>query len=69
MGFGIGIVLLVAGLIVVTGAVDLPSGVDDVVSTDAMGWILTLVGIFAIFLAVVMSLRSHTTYIEERVER
>ena len=45
MGFGVGIVLLVLGLILVTGAVDLPASVDDVVATTTVGWILLLAGV------------------------
>ena len=64
MYIGLGIVLIVAGLILVMDVltVDL-SFVDDV----ALGWILLLVGALAIVLALVMnSQRSRTKHVEER---
>ena len=68
MGFGIGILLLVPGLILVTGAVDLPASVDDVVDTGVLGWILVVVGVLALGLALVSTQqqRNRTTYVEER---
>ena len=39
MGIGVGIVLLVLGLILVTGAVDLPAEVDDAIAGNTLGWI------------------------------
>jgi hypothetical protein len=63
----VGIVLLVIGLILVTGAVDLPASVDDVVATSTVGWILVIVGALGLVLAVLaMRSRSHTTVVEER---
>ena len=67
MGIGIGIVLLVLGLVFVTGAVDLPAGVDKAIAQDALGWICIVVGVLAIILALVMNKqRSRTTHVEER---
>lgn len=67
MGIGAGIVLLVVGLILVTGAVDLPQSVDDRVATDTVGWICLVVGVLAIALALVINQqRSRTTHVEER---
>ena len=67
MGFGVGIVLLVIGAILVTGAVDLPASVDDYVATDTMGWILLLAGALGIVLGLITTRsRSHTTVVEER---
>ncbi len=67
MGIGLGIVLLVLGLILVTGAVDLPASVDDVVDSSTLGWILVIVGGLAVVLALVMNQqRSRTTHVEER---
>lgn len=69
MGIGIGIVLLVLGLILVTGAVDLPASIDDAIAGDTLGWILLIVGALAIVLALVMNQqrsRSTSTYVEER---
>ena len=69
MGFGVGIVLLVIGAILVTGAVDLPASVDDVVATNMVGWILILAGALAIVLGLIATRnRSHTTVVEERRE-
>ncbi|PUA79871.1 DUF6458 family protein [Nocardioides currus] len=69
MGFGVGIVLLVIGAILVTGAVDLPASVDDVVATNMVGWILILAGALAIVLGLISTRnRSHTTVVEERRE-
>ncbi|GAA1908073.1 hypothetical protein GCM10009737_06240 [Nocardioides lentus] len=67
MGIGLGIVLLVLGLILVTGAVDL--GVLDgfILEPEALGWIFILVAIIAIGLSLAMNRqRSKTTHVEER---
>ena len=62
MGIGIGIVLLVIGLILALGAIDLPASIDDAVATDTLGWIFIVVGVLAIVLALVMNAqRSRTT--------
>lgn len=67
MGIGIGIVLLVIGLVLVTGAVDLPQSIDNAVAGDTLGWIFVVVGALAIVLALVMNQqRSRTTHVEER---
>ncbi|WP_426245620.1 DUF6458 family protein [Nocardioides sp. LHG3406-4] len=67
MGIGLGIILLVLGLILVTGAVDLPASIDDVVAGNTLGWILVVVGALAIVLALVMNQqRTRTTHVEER---
>lgn len=67
MGIGIGIVLLALGLILVLGVVDLPTEVDEVIATNALGWILIIVGALAIILALVMNAqRSRVTHVEER---
>lgn len=54
MGIGIGIVLLVLGLILVTGAVDLPAEIDDAIAGETLGWILILAGVLALVLALVI---------------
>jgi Domain of unknown function (DUF6458) len=54
MGIGIGIVLLVLGLILVTGAVDLPAEIDDAIAGNTLGWIFLAVGVLAIVLALVI---------------
>ena len=67
MGIGVGILLLVIGLILVLGAVDLPDGVTDVVNANVVGWICVVVGALAIILVLVMNQqRSRTRHIEER---
>jgi fumarate reductase subunit D len=69
MGFGVGILLLVIGLILTLGAVDLPSAVTDVVNADVIGWICLIVGALAIVLVLVTTQqRSKTTHVEERRE-
>jgi uncharacterized membrane protein len=67
MGIGIGIVLIVLGLIGVTGAVTLPDAIQDNIATETLGWIFLIVGIVAIVLALVMNQqRQKATYVEER---
>ncbi|WP_154402801.1 hypothetical protein [Nocardioides speluncae] len=47
--------------------VDLPAEVDDVIATNALGWILIAVGALAIVLALVINAqRSRVTHVEER---
>ncbi len=67
MGFGVGIVLLVLGAILVTGAVDLPASVDDVIATTTVGWILILAGVLGIVLGLIATrnARTHSTVVEE----
>lgn len=64
MGIGLGIVLLVIGLILVTGVVNFDIGfVDD----QGLGWIFVIIGALAIVLALVMNQqRTRTTHVEER---
>jgi hypothetical protein len=66
MGIGVGIALLVVGLILVTGAVDVPDGVNDVIATDTVGWICLVVGALSLVLAVVLTQqRSRSTHVVE----
>ena len=65
MGIGIGILLLVVGLILLTGSVDLPQAVDDAVATSTVGWICLIVGILALVLAVMTMQRGRRTEIVE----
>jgi NADH:ubiquinone oxidoreductase subunit H len=51
MGIGISVVLLVIGLVLLTGAVDLPSSVTDNVATDTVGWICVIVAVLGFALA------------------
>ena len=66
MGLGLGILLLVVGLILVTGVIEYDiSFIED----TTLGWILLLAGVLAIVLALVMNQqRSRTTHVEERRE-
>jgi len=45
MGIGISVVLLVIGLVLLTGAVNLPTSVTEHVATDTVGWICVAVAI------------------------
>jgi hypothetical protein len=51
MGIGISVLLLVVGLVLVTGAVDLPASVSDHVATDVVGWICVGVAVLGFVLA------------------
>jgi hypothetical protein len=64
MGIGLGIVLIILGLILVLGVVNVDIGfIDD----NALGWILLIVGIIALVLPLVMSRQRATTHhVEER---
>ena len=68
MGIGAGIALLVVGLILVTGAVDVPEAVNDVVATGTTGWICLVVGVLCLAMSVVLAQqRAHvTSVVEER---
>lgn len=67
MGIGAGIILLVIGLILVTGSVDLPQVIDNAVATNTVGWICVLVGGLALVLTLVVNQqRSRSTVVEER---
>ncbi len=68
MGIGLGIVLLLAGLILALGAIDLPASIDNAVDGNTLGWILIVVGVLAIVLALVMNNQRtrRSTVVEER---
>ena len=55
MGIGISVLLLVVGLVLLTGAVDLPSSVTDNVATDVVGWICVGVAVLGFVLAIAAS--------------
>jgi hypothetical protein len=57
MGIGISAVLLIIGLVLVTGAVDLPSNVTDHVATDTVGWICVAVAVLGFVLALTVGRR------------
>jgi fumarate reductase subunit D len=66
MGIGLGVVLLLVGLVLALGVVDLPASIDDAVATSTLGWILIIVGALAIALALVMNAqRSRSTHVVE----
>lgn len=66
MGIGLGVLLLLLGLILAFGAIDLPASIDKAVSSDTLGWILIIVGVLAIVLALVMNAqRSRSTQVVE----
>ena len=64
MGIGLGVVLVLLGLILVAGVINVDvSFVDE----SALGWILLVVGVLAIGLALYLNQqRSRTTHVEER---
>jgi type II secretory pathway pseudopilin PulG len=68
MGIGLGIVLLVVGLVLALGAIDLPASIDNAVDGNTLGWILIVVGVLAIVLALVMNNQRtrRTTVVRER---
>jgi fumarate reductase subunit D len=71
MGIGLGVVLLLIGLILAFGVIDLPASIADNVDAQTLGWILIIVGVLAIGLALAMNAqRSRSTRVveERRVE-
>ena len=66
MGIGLGVVLLLLGLILVSGAVNLPASVDNVVATNTLGWILVIVGVLALVLSLIINQqRSRSSHVVE----
>ncbi len=64
MGIGLGIVLLLLGLILVTGVVEYDI---NFIEDQTLGWILLLVGILALVLALVLNQqRRRSAHVEER---
>ena len=64
MGLGLGIVLIILGLVFVTGVIQY---YIDFVEDTTLGWILLLAGILAIILGLVMNQqRSRSKHVEER---
>lgn len=55
MGIGISVLLLVIGLVLLTGAVNLPASVTSHVATDLVGWICVGVAILGFALAIFSS--------------
>ena len=67
MGIGLGIVLLLAGIILVSDVVNFDMNyVDD----NGLGWILIVVGALAIVLALIINQqRGHVTRTERHIEQ
>ncbi|HET8664291.1 MAG TPA: hypothetical protein VFM08_08255 [Nocardioides sp.] len=51
MGIGISVLLLVVGLVLLTGAVDLPASWTEHVATNTVGWICVIVAVVGFLLA------------------
>ena len=63
MGIGLGIVLLVAGLVLVLGVFEFDiAGIEDI----TLGWILVVVGVLAIVLALIVNQQRRSRVVEER---
>ena len=67
MGIGLGIVLLVAGLILVADVINVSTPVVDEVT---LGWILLIAGVIALVFALVINTqRRRVTHVDEHIER
>lgn len=67
MAIGLGIILLVLGLVLVLGVIDMPASVTDVVETGTLGWILLAAGVLALVLSIALTRqRANTSHVEER---
>ena len=63
--------LLLVGLVLALGVVDLPASIDNAIDGNTLGWILIIVGVLAIVLALVMNsqrTRASTVVEERRVD-
>jgi uncharacterized membrane protein HdeD (DUF308 family) len=58
MGFGVGVLFIVLGLVALLDVVTLPTSVTDVVETHVLGWILLLAGILSITLGMIATRRN-----------
>lgn len=63
MGIGLGIVLLVAGLILVADVVNVGTSFVD---EGALGWILIIAGVIALVFALVINTQNRSHVVEER---
>ena len=64
MGLGLGIFLIVVGLILVTGAIDVDL---SFIEMTTLGWILLFAGILTLVLGfAMMQQRRRTSHVEER---
>lgn len=68
MTIGLGIILLVLGLILLTSAVDLPDEVANAIASEPLGWIFVIAGGLAIVIGVLLSVNrsQHTNAVEHR---
>ena len=68
MTIGLGIILLVLGLVLLTNAVDLPDEVANAIASEPLGWIFVVTGGLAIVIGVLLSVNrsQHTTAVEHR---
>ncbi|TQL66761.1 hypothetical protein FB381_0626 [Nocardioides albertanoniae] len=68
MTIGLGIILLILGLILLTGAVALPDSIANSIASEPLGWILLIAGVLAIGISVLLSVNRsrHTTEVEHR---
>lgn len=67
MGIGLGVVLLVIGLILVTGAISLPQGIENSIQSEPLGWIFIIAAVISVGLSLAMNRqRSKSTHVEER---
>jgi uncharacterized membrane protein HdeD (DUF308 family) len=62
MGIGLGIVLLVAGLILVADVINVSTPVVDEVT---LGWILLIAGVIALVFALVINTQHRKTHVDE----
>jgi uncharacterized membrane protein HdeD (DUF308 family) len=58
MGFGVGVLFIVLGLVALLDVVALPTSITDVVETHVLGWILLLGGILSITLGMIATRRN-----------
>ena len=64
MGLGLGVVLIVLGLVLLTGVIQYDI---NFVEDTTLGWILLIAGVLAIVLGLIMNQqRSRSKHIEER---
>ena len=64
MGLGLGIVLIILGLVLVTGVIQYDI---NFVEDTTLGWILLIAGVLAIVLGLIMNQqRSRSKHVEER---
>ncbi len=70
MGIGLGIILIVVGLVLALGVVNIGAMDDYVVDAAALGWILFGAGVLAIVLALIINKqRGEHHVVEERRDR